>query len=127
VATSTKSVEEVSREEVRRDCEEYKRNALRKRLEEAREKGVTRTDPPEPVKEQPRGYGPTGIFPMVFIDRCAKLYRDKLITFVEQWDDAAHDYLDWLELEGFTQVESVGLLNAALEKADLDMGPFPVC
>src|ERR1700677_4625650 len=77
-------------EQDQRDNE--KKNALRTRLEQLRNKA------PEPVKE--KGYGPTGIFPMVFIGRCAKLYRDKLIAFVEQWDDVAHDDLDWLESDG---------------------------
>jgi hypothetical protein len=109
-----------TRLEEARNGEREPRADLKKRLEEARNKKT-----PEPVKE--RGYGPTGIFPLAFMDRCAKLYRDKLITFVEQWDDVAHDYLDWLEAEGFTPSESSELLNEALVKADLDMGKFPAC
>jgi hypothetical protein len=101
--------------------------AWRKRLEEKcrNKKTPEPMKKTEPVKE--RGYGPTGIFPMVFLDRCAKLYRDKLISFVEQWDEAAHNYLDWLEAEGFSPSESSELLKAALERANLDMTNFPVC
>jgi hypothetical protein len=110
-------------EQDRRDYEEFKRkDAFRKRLEEARNKEAS-----EPVKEPPQGYGPTGIFPRVFLERCAELFKNKMVAFVEQWDDAAHNYLDWLEVEGFSRSESVELLNAALERADLDMGRFPVC
>jgi hypothetical protein len=123
-ATGIKSVGEVSREEERQERLEQDKDIadLKRRLGEFRNKNT-----PDPVQDQQRGYGPTGIFPMVFLDRCAKLYRDKLITFVEQWDEAAHNYLDWLEAEGFSQAESVELLNAALEQADLDMRQFPVC
>ena len=115
------------REQDRRDYEAFERkNALRKRLEDAHNKKT-----PEPVKEtvidQQQGYGPTGIFPRVFLERCAELYKNKMVAFVEQWDDAAHNYLDWLEAEGFSRSESVELLNAALERANLHLRMFPVC
>jgi hypothetical protein len=117
-------------EQDQRDYEEFEKNraAFTKRLEEARNK---KTPEPvkktEPVKATAIGCGPSGIFPEVFLQRCAELYKNKLYAFVEKWVDAANDYLDWLENEGFTRGESVEILNAELEKANLDLSKFPVC
>jgi hypothetical protein len=102
---------------------EQKMNEFRQHMEEFRKREKEK----EALIDQQRGYGPTGIFPRVFLERCAELYKNKMVAFVEQWDDVAHNYLDWLEAEGFTQSESVELLNAALERANLDLRMFPVC
>ena len=100
-----------------------KMNELRKHMEDIRKKEKEK----EALIDQQIGYGPTGIFPRVFLERCTELYKNKLIAFIEHWDDVAHDYLDWLEAEGFSRSESVELLNTALKQANLDLTKFPVC
>jgi hypothetical protein len=53
--------------------------------------------------------------------------EEELVHFVEEWNYAALKYARWLEDEGFSRSQFVEILNAALERADLDLGKFPVC
>ena len=103
------------------------KTAFRKRLEEARNKKV-----PEPVKKAPEPVQQNdGILPDSFLRMCITCFEtrpeEEPIHFVDQWDFAALKYAHWLENEGFTRGKSVEILNAALVKANLNLGRFPVC
>jgi hypothetical protein len=92
--------------------------AYKKRLEEARDKKA-------PMKQNET------ILPDSLLRQCIFRFKTRpeheLVHFVEQWNYAALKYVRWLEDEGFTRSESVEILNAALERANLDMSQFPVC
>ena len=53
--------------------------------------------------------------------------EQQTILLISQWELAALKYASWLETEGFTIQEAVGIVDLALVKADFDLGKFPVC
>jgi hypothetical protein len=115
--------------------EQERKSEYKKRLEEARDKKSqepvkkTRVDVvnsiPDPVQQT------EGILPEKFLRLCIDRFKtrpeEELFHFVEEWNHAALRYRRWLKNEGFSQVQSVELLNEALERADLDTSRFPVC
>jgi hypothetical protein len=52
---------------------------------------------------------------------------DALFDFAIQWESAAHNYLCWLQEEGFSMKRSLRVIDTALEEADFDLTKFPVC
>jgi hypothetical protein len=52
---------------------------------------------------------------------------DALFDFAIQWESAAHEYLCWLQEEGFTTKRSLRIIDDALERANFDLNMFPVC